>query len=152
MLSGRTISPSSEWMMIWSGQEIDSKSRHSLKAVNQSKIFKVGKLRNNSTFFDFSEKCEYLKKLKKFLNLTFLRLAQIWKNSIRSTWVLKLDKLENTLTLPLWKISATFFEIYYTTRKSEVNSSYFAFSGDSKKWKAKFWALCVFWIQNFAKK
>ena len=50
-----------------------------LTAVNQSKILKVGKLRNNSTFFDFSEICENLKKLKRFLNLTFSRLAQIWK-------------------------------------------------------------------------
>ena len=40
--------------------------RNSLTAVNQSKIFKVGKLGNNSTFFDFSEKCENLKNSRDF--------------------------------------------------------------------------------------
>ena len=49
------------------------KARRSLAAVNQTKIFKVGKLGNNSTIFDFSETCENLTNLKRFLNLTFSR-------------------------------------------------------------------------------
>ena len=47
------------------------KACRSLTAVNHPKIFKVGKSRNNSIFFNFSEKCENLKKLRRFLNLTF---------------------------------------------------------------------------------
>ena len=143
-------SPSSN--RLTTGQETDSKLRHLLTAVNQSKIFKVGKLGNNSTFFDFSEKCKNLKKLKRFLNLTFSRLAQICKKTQENrrdclNWI--------NLKIPLhfWKKSATFFEIYCTTRKSEKNSSYFAFSCGSEKWKAEsVWAFCVFWVQNFARK
>ena len=49
----------------------------------RSRFAYLGKLRNNSTFFDFSEKCENLKKLKRFLNLTFSRLEQIWKKKLK---------------------------------------------------------------------
>ena len=82
----------------------------------------VEKLRNNSTFFDFSEKCENLKKTQEISEFDVFAISA----NMKKTQENRRDYLNWTnLKIPL--------QIYDTTRKSEKNSSYFAFSGDSKE-------------------
>ena len=82
----------------------------------------------------FLKNAKSWKKLKRFLNLTFSRFGQNEKNSKKSTWLLKLDKFENTLAL--LKKKCYFFWDLLHNYKIQKNSSYFAFSGGSEKWKA----------------
>ena len=61
----------------------------------------MGKLRSNSTFFDFSEKYEKLKKLE-ISEFDFFAISANMKKKTQENWrdgLLKLDKLENTLVL-----------------------------------------------------
>ena len=119
-------SPSSNGLT--TGQE----SRHLLTAVNQSKIFKVGKLRNNLTFFDFSEKCENLKKNQEISEFDFFTISSNMKKKTQDS-------------------SATFLR-FTAHQENPKNLELFCVFWWFQKMKSWILGFCVFWTQNFAKK